>query len=59
MAHQPDTLDYSSDFQYDRLLSFQLAEKIAGPLPGELNHMFFIGFGSGYADASIKVARTY
>ena len=59
MARQLGTLDYSPGFQYGHPLSFQLAEKIAGLLPGELNHVFFTGSGSECADTSIKMARAY
>ena len=59
VARQLGTLDYSPGFQYGHPLSFQLAEKIAGLLPGELNHVFFTGSGSECADTSIKMARAY
>ena len=59
VARQLGTLDYSPGFQYGHPLSFQLAEKIAGLLPRELNHVFFTGSGSECADTSVKMARAY
>ena len=59
VAHQLGTLDYSPGFQFGHPLSFQLAERIAQLLPGELNHVFFTGSGSECADTSIKMARAY
>ncbi len=59
VAKQLVSLDYSPAFQYGHPLSFQLAEKIAGLVPGNLNHVFFTGSGSESADTSIKMARAY
>ncbi|MFF7063749.1 aminotransferase class III-fold pyridoxal phosphate-dependent enzyme [Pseudomonas sp. NPDC008258] len=59
VARQLVSLDYSPAFQYGHPLSFQLAEKIAGLVPGNLNHVFFTGSGSESADTAIKMARAY
>ncbi|MGE8059188.1 aspartate aminotransferase family protein [Pseudomonas sp. NPDC089547] len=59
VAKQLVSLDYSPAFQYGHPLSFQLAEKIAGLVPGNLNHVFFTGSGSESADTAIKMARAY
>lgn len=59
VAKQLVSLDYAPAFQYGHPLSFQLAEKIAGLVPGNLNHVFFTGSGSECADTSIKMARAY
>lgn len=59
VAKQLVSLDYSPAFQYGHPLSFQLAEKIAGLVPGNLNHVFFTGSGSESADTSVKMARAY
>ncbi|QSL92792.1 aspartate aminotransferase family protein [Ectopseudomonas toyotomiensis] len=59
VAKQLGTLDYSPAFQYGHALSFQLAEKIADLMPGELNHVFFTGSGSECADTSVKMAKAY
>jgi beta-alanine--pyruvate transaminase len=59
VSRQLGTLDYSPGFQYGHPLSFQLAEKIADRLPGELDHVFFTNSGSECADTAIKMARAY
>ncbi|MFU1925056.1 aminotransferase class III-fold pyridoxal phosphate-dependent enzyme, partial [Klebsiella pneumoniae] len=59
VARQLGTLDYSPGFQYGHPLSFQLAEKIAGLLPGELNHVFFTGSGSEANDTVLRMVRHY
>ncbi len=59
VARQLGTLDYSPGFQYGHPLSFQLAEKIAERLPGDLDHVFFTGSGSECADTAVKMARAY
>ncbi|MFK3818356.1 aspartate aminotransferase family protein [Pseudomonas sp. NPDC089407] len=59
VAKQLVSLDYAPAFQYGHPLSFQLAEKIADLVPGNLNHVFFTGSGSESADTSIKMARAY
>ncbi|WP_457790744.1 aminotransferase class III-fold pyridoxal phosphate-dependent enzyme [Pseudomonas sp. PL-6] len=59
VAKQLGTLDYSPAFQYGHALSFQLAEKIADLMPGDLNHVFFTGSGSECADTSVKMAKAY
>ncbi|WP_454254615.1 aminotransferase class III-fold pyridoxal phosphate-dependent enzyme [Pseudomonas sp. Marseille-Q8238] len=59
VAKQLGTLDYSPGFQYGHALSFQLAEKVANLLPGDLNHVFFTGSGSECADTSVKMAKAY
>ena len=59
VAKQLGTLDYSPGFQYGHPLSFQLADKIAQRMPGDLNHVFFTGSGSESADTAVKMARAY
>ncbi|MEO4047490.1 aspartate aminotransferase family protein [Pseudomonas sp. CAU 1711] len=59
VAKQLGTLDYSPGFQYGHPLSFQLAEKIADLMPGDLNHVFFTGSGSECADTAVKMAKAY
>lgn len=59
VAKQLGTLDYSPGFQYAHPLSFQLADRIAQRMPGELNHVFFTGSGSESADTTVKMARAY
>ncbi|QUG74358.1 aminotransferase class III-fold pyridoxal phosphate-dependent enzyme [Erwinia sp. E602] len=59
VSRQLGTLDYSPGFQYGHPLSFKLAERIAGHLPGDLSHVFFTGSGSESADTAVKMARAY
>lgn len=59
VAKQLGTLDYSPGFQYGHPLSFQLAEKIAEMVPGELDHVFFTNSGSECTDTAVKMARAY
>ncbi|WP_340616240.1 aspartate aminotransferase family protein [Xenorhabdus entomophaga] len=59
VSEQLGTLDYSPGFQYGHPLSFKLADKIAGLMPGDLNHVFFTSSGSEAADTAIKIARAY
>ncbi len=59
VAKQLGTLDYSPGFQYGHPLSFQLAERIADLMPGDLNHVFFTGSGSECADTAVKMAKAY
>ncbi|MBC8953624.1 aspartate aminotransferase family protein [Xenorhabdus sp. PB62.4] len=59
VSEQLGTLDYSPGFQYGHPLSFKLADKIAGLMPGDLNHVFFTSSGSEAADTAVKIARAY
>lgn len=59
VAKQLGTLDYSPGFQFGHPLSFQLAERLAARLPGELDHVFFTNSGSECADTAVKMARAY
>ncbi|PHM49513.1 aspartate aminotransferase family protein [Xenorhabdus miraniensis] len=59
VAEQLGTLDYSPGFQYGHPLSFKLADKIAGLMPSDLNHVFFTSSGSETADTAVKIARAY
>lgn len=59
VSKQLGTLDYSPGFQFGQPLSFQLAEKIAQLMPGDLRHVFFVNDGSEAADTSLKLVRAY
>lgn len=59
VAEQMQTLDYSPAFQFGHPLSFQLAEKVAELMPGDLNRIFFTGSGSESVDTALKIARAY
>lgn len=59
VTRQLSTLDYSPAFQFGHPLSFQLAEKIADLVPGDLNHVFYTNSGSECADTALKMVRAY
>ena len=59
VTRQLSTLDYSPAFQFGHPLSFQLAEKIAELVPGNLNHVFYTNSGSECADTALKMVRAY
>ena len=59
VTRQLGTLDYSPAFQFGHPLSFQLAEKIAELVPGNLNHVFYTNSGSECADTALKMVRAY
>ncbi|MBA1195203.1 aspartate aminotransferase family protein [Pseudomonas entomophila] len=59
IARQAGVLDYSPGFQFGHPLSFQLAEKIAERMPGDLDHVFYTNSGSECADTALKMVRAY
>lgn len=52
-------LDYVPAFQMGHPASFQLATRIAGMLPGDLDHVFFTNSGSEAVDTALKIALAY
>jgi len=50
---------YNTFFQTTHPPVTELAEKLAGLLPGDLNHVFFSSGGSDANDTNIRVARHY
>jgi len=59
ITQQAMALDYAPGFQVGTPLAFELANRLADMLPGNLNHVFFVNSGSEAADTSIKMARAY
>lgn len=59
IANQAKTLDYSPAFQFGHRKAFQLAERIAEFMPGNLNRVFFANSGSESVDTVLKIARGY
>ena len=53
------TLDFAPSFQMGHPLSFALAERVAGLLPGDLDHVFFSNSGSEAVDSALKIAMAY
>jgi beta-alanine--pyruvate transaminase len=53
------TLDFAPGFQLGHPYSFALAERVAGMLPGKLDHVFFANSGSEAVDSALKIALAY
>ncbi len=53
------TLDYAPGFNMGHPLSFQLATRLSGMLPGDLDHVFFGNSGSEAVDTALKIAIAY
>ena len=53
------TLDFAPSFQMGHPLSFALAERVAGLLPADLDHVFFSNSGSEAVDSALKIAMAY
>jgi beta-alanine--pyruvate transaminase len=56
---QVSTLDYAPAFQMGHPGAFQLAERLADMLPGDLDHVFFANSGSEAVDSALKIAIAY
>ena len=52
-------LDFAPSFSFGHPLSFQLAERLAGLLPGNLNTVFFTNSGSEAVETAVKIAYAY
>ena len=52
-------LDYSPAFQMGHPRQFELASRLAGLMPGRLNHVFFTNSGSESVDTALKIALGY
>lgn len=59
IARTARELDFAPSFQFGHPLAFELAQKVAAIVPGDLNHVFFTTSGSGSADTALKMARAY
>ena len=56
---QADRMDYATAFQMGHPGAFELAGRLAGILPGDLNHLFFANSGSEAVDTALKIALAY
>ncbi|MBD2090031.1 aspartate aminotransferase family protein [Microcoleus sp. FACHB-1515] len=56
---QVATLDFSPTFQMGHPGPFQVADRLAKTLPGDLNHIFFTNSGSEAVDTALKIAIAY
>ncbi|WP_114007941.1 aminotransferase class III-fold pyridoxal phosphate-dependent enzyme [Cohaesibacter intestini] len=52
-------LDFAPSFSFGHPLSFQLAERLAAFLPGNLNTLFFANSGSEAVETAVKIAYAY
>lgn len=52
-------LDYAPAFQHGHPKAFELANRIRGLMPKDLDYVFFTDSGSESADTSLKIARAY
>jgi beta-alanine--pyruvate transaminase len=53
------TLDYAPAFQMGHPAIFEAASRIAGLLPGDLDHVFFGNSGSEAVETALKIALAY
>jgi beta-alanine--pyruvate transaminase len=56
---QVATLDFGPTFQMGHPGPFQLADRLAKLLPGDLDHVFFANSGSEAVDTALKIAIAY
>src|SRR5438270_2979616 len=56
---QAAELDFSPAFQFAHPKVFQLASRLAGLAPGDLDHVFFVNSGSEAVDTALKIALAY
>lgn len=56
---QAAQLDYAPAFQMGHPLAFQLANRLAQMMPGDLDHVFFTNSGSESVDTALKIALAY
>jgi beta-alanine--pyruvate transaminase len=59
IAAQCERLDYAPPFRYAHPGAFELAERVAAILPGDLDHLFFCSSGSEAVDTAMKIALAY
>ncbi len=53
------TLDYAPGFQMGHPTAFELADRIAELMPGDLDRVFFTNSGSEAVDTALKIALAY
>jgi beta-alanine--pyruvate transaminase len=59
IAQQAATMDFAPTFQMGHPGPFELAERLAKWLPGDLNRSFFTNSGSEAVDSALKIALAY
>jgi adenosylmethionine-8-amino-7-oxononanoate aminotransferase len=58
-ARQVEELDFYTLWSYAHPRAIELAERIAGLAPGDLNRVFFTSGGSEAVESALKLARNY
>ncbi|GAK32566.1 omega-amino acid--pyruvate aminotransferase [alpha proteobacterium Q-1] len=56
---QVEELDYSPAFQMGHYKAFELADRLARLMPGDLDHVFFTNSGSESVETALKIALAY
>jgi|TARA_R110002124_G_scaffold127647_2_gene287814 beta-alanine--pyruvate transaminase len=56
---QMDELDYAPAFQMGHPKAFELANRLAQLMPGNLNHVFYTNSGSESVETALKIALAY
>ena len=59
IARQAAEMDYAPSYQMGHPIAFELAERLAGLTPGDLNRVFFTNSGSESVDTAMKLALAY
>jgi adenosylmethionine-8-amino-7-oxononanoate aminotransferase len=59
MERQVRELDFVTNWSYAHPRAIELAARIAGMTPGDLNHVFFTSGGSEAVESALKLARQY
>jgi adenosylmethionine-8-amino-7-oxononanoate aminotransferase len=59
MAAQVRELDFITVWSYAHPRAIELATRIAGLAPGDLNRVFFVNSGSEAVESALKLARNY
>ena len=59
IRRQAGELDYSPAFQMGHPRAFDLASRLAGLMPGNLDRVFFVNSGSESVDTALKIALAY
>jgi len=59
IQEQAAEMDYAPAFQIGHPKAFAVANRLAGMLPGDLDHVFFTNSGSESVDTALKIALAY
>jgi beta-alanine--pyruvate transaminase len=59
IARQAAEMDFAPTFQMGHAGPFELADRLAQRLPGDLNRVFFANSGSEAVDTALKIALAY